>query len=153
MDALKLKILPVFQVFICGFIIWLLDKIYPVATINLPSNSLVAIVLIILGVLMVVLGGMAFRRQKTTVDPRDPSKSSALVIVGVYQYTRNPMYMGALLSLFGLVVYFGSVSGVFVLPLFIWCMNELQIKWEEKALLEKFGEPYKVYMENVRRWF
>jgi len=102
---------------------------------------------------MVVLGGMAFRRQKTTVDPRDPSKSSALVIVGVYQYTRNPMYMGALLSLFGLVVYFGSVSGVFVLPLFIWCMNELQIKWEEKALLEKFGEPYKVYMENVRRWF
>ena len=149
---LKLKIPPVFQVLIYGSIIWLLDKYYPMTTINFPSNALVAIVLIVLGAFMVFIGGVAFRNVRTTVDPRYPHNSSTLVIVGIYKYTRNPMYVGMLLSLLGIAVYFGSLSGVFMLPFFIWSMNELQIKWEEKALLNKFGEAYQEYMNNVRRW-
>lgn len=121
-------------------------------TINFPSNALVAIVLIVLGAFMVFIGGVAFRNVRTTVDPRYPHNSSTLVIVGIYKYTRNPMYVGMLLSLLGIAVYFGSLSGVFMLPFFIWSMNELQIKWEEKALLNKFGEAYQEYMNNVRRW-
>ncbi len=152
MKILKLKILPAFQVLIYGSIIWLLGEYYPMATINLPSNSLVAIVLIVLGAFMVLIGGIAFRKARTTVDPRNPHNSSSLVIVGIYRYTRNPMYVGMLMSLLGLVVYVGNVSGVFVLPFFIWSMNELQIKWEEKALLEKFGESYREYKNRVRRW-
>ncbi len=152
MKILKLKILPAFQVLIYGSIIWLLGEYYPMATINLPSNSLVAIVLIVLGAFMVLIGGIAFRKARTTVDPRNPHNSSSLVIVGIYRYTRNPMYVGMLMSLLGLVVYVGNVSGVFVLPFFIWSMNELQIKWEEKALLEKFDESYREYKNRVRRW-
>lgn len=104
------------------------------------------------GIVIIVLGGVAFRKAKTTVDPRYPNNSTALVVIGVYQYTRNPMYVGMLLSLMGVVVYLGNLSGLFIIPIFIWTMNELQIKWEEQALLEKFGEPYREYMVTVRRW-
>jgi len=152
MDRLKLKFPPAVQVLVFAVIIWQLGKIYPMGFIPLAENGLVAITLVLLGALIVVFGGIAFRKAKTTVDPRYPANSTSLVILGVYQYTRNPMYVGMLLSLTGLVIYFGKFSGFFVLPLFIWTMNEFQIKWEEKALLEKFGDSYSNYLKNVRRW-
>ncbi|MGB3070556.1 MAG: methyltransferase [Ottowia sp.] len=42
---------------------------------------------------------VAFRRAKTTVNPVKANMASSLVIGGVYRYTRNPMYVGLLLTL------------------------------------------------------
>ena len=152
MEALKLKFPPAAQVVFYTLIIWLFNEYYPLLTVTFPSNALIATLFMGVGIVIIVLGGVAFRKAKTTVDPRYPNNSTALVVIGVYQYTRNPMYVGMLLSLMGVVVYLGNLSGLFIIPIFIWTMNELQIKWEEQALLEKFGEPYREYMVTVRRW-
>jgi len=101
---------------------------------------------------MVAVGALAFRKVKTTVDPRFPDKTKHLVLNGIYQHTRNPMYVGMLFALMGVVIFYGSASGVFLLPVFIWSMNELQIKPEEEALFENFGDPYVTYTNAVRRW-
>jgi len=135
LQKLKLKIPPIFLVLIFIILIGLLHKIYPLATIHFPSNNLMAAFFIAIGILMVAVGALAFRKVKTTVDPRFPDKTKHLVINGIYQYTRNPMYVGMLFALMGVVIFFGSISGVFLLPVFIWSMNELQIKSEEEALL------------------
>ena len=152
MENLKLKFPPIIQVIFFAIIIALLDKVYPVTAIPLNYSAWVALFLVVIGAFIVLWGGLCFRKASTTVDPRYPSNTTALVIVGIYQHTRNPMYLGMLFSLLGIVVYFGSLSSVFVLPFFIWTMNEFQIQWEEKALLEKFGQPYQEYLDNVRRW-
>lgn len=55
------------------------------------------------GVAFNVLGLLAFRRARTTINPLKPGKTSALVTDGIYRFTRNPMYVGIALLLHGLV--------------------------------------------------
>ena len=62
------------------------------------------------------------------------------------------MYLGMLLIITGIVIYFGSLSSIFVIPLFVTYINKYQIVPEEVALKEKFGERYTHYSQNVRRW-
>ena len=78
--------------------------------------------------------------------------SDELVIVGIYNYTRNPMYLGLLTILLGLALLLGTVSSFLTIPVFIWFMNRLQIEPEEEALEELFGKSYGEYKLKVRRW-
>jgi protein-S-isoprenylcysteine O-methyltransferase Ste14 len=47
--------------------------------------------LAIFGIGVADAGVAAFRRARTTVDPRYPERASSLVADGVYRWTRNPM--------------------------------------------------------------
>lgn len=93
-----------------------------------------------------------FWRARTTVNPLQPENSRHLVTNGLYQYTRNPMYVGMLIMLLGWWVFLGSLSPGLVLPLFIWGLTEMQIKPEERILQAKFGQAYVDYQAKVRRW-
>lgn len=152
MEKLKLKFPPVIQVVFFAIIIALLDKVYPIAMIPLDYSTWIALFFIVISASIILWSALDFRKANTTVDPRYPGNTSALVITGIYQYTRNPMYLAMLFSLIGIVIYFGALSGIVILPFFIWSMNVLQIQWEEKALLKKFDQPYQNYLSNVRRW-
>lgn len=81
-----------------------------------------------------------------------PQNSSQLVTEGLYRYTRNPMYVGMLVMLLGWALYLGSLSPLFILPLFIWVINTQQIFPEEAFLTKKFGESYRIYLQAVPRW-
>lgn len=94
----------------------------------------------------------AFIRARTTVNPLVPSRSAKLVIKGLYRFSRNPMYLGMLLMLTAAFLYFGEGLNAALLALFFVLITELQIKPEEKALEEKFGEEYRAYKKRVRRW-
>ena len=105
-----------------------------------------------MGAIAALLGVFVFIKLRTTVDPRCPEKAKKLVIIGIYKYSRNPMYIGILLIITGITVYFGALSSIFVIPLFVTYINNYQIAPEEVALQEKFGESYTHYAQNVRRW-
>lgn len=109
-------------------------------------------VLIVAGVLATLSGVWQFRRAQTTVDPTRPDKASKLVTGGIYQYTRNPMYVGMALVLGAAVLKSGLVVSVLLIPLFIWYMTCFQIKPEERAIEGIFGEEYIEYKQRVRRW-
>src|SRR5688572_28742440 len=64
-----------------------------------PVRLGLSAVLLLLGIACAVLGVLEFRRARTTVDPTDPAKASAIVTRGIYRLTRNPMYLGFLLVL------------------------------------------------------
>jgi protein-S-isoprenylcysteine O-methyltransferase Ste14 len=87
-----------------------------------------------------------------TPAPLAPPKR--LVVVGPYQYVRNPMYLGFFVGWMGLWVLFGeasasaaAVAGVAVLGTALFVRL-----YEEPTLREKFGEDYVDYCTHVRRW-
>jgi protein-S-isoprenylcysteine O-methyltransferase Ste14 len=104
------------------------------------------------GLVIALVAVLKFRKEDTTVDPRDPTKSERLVVTGVYRYTRNPMYLSFLLFLVSYGLFLGNLANLISLLLFILYMNLYQIKPEEKILLAKFQSSYRVYMQTVRRW-
>ena len=93
-----------------------------------------------------------FLISKTTVNPFKPEKAQTLVTTGMYQFSRNPMYLGLLLLLIGWALYVGALSAILLIPLFILLITTMQIQPEEIILEEIFGQSYIEYKRNVRRW-
>lgn len=85
-----------------------------------------------------------------TLSPADPTKK--LVAVGLYRFSRNPMYIGVMMMLIGEAVFFQSVAlWGYSLCVFI-AFNIFIIRVEEPRLRRDFGETYGKYCERVRRW-
>jgi protein-S-isoprenylcysteine O-methyltransferase Ste14 len=85
-----------------------------------------------------------------TPAPFDPPKK--LVILGPYLYVRNPMMIGVWLVLSGEALIFGSVSLWIWLLIFLSMCLVLIPVWEEPELEDRFGTPYREYMQEVPRW-
>ena len=152
MRSLELKIPPL--VVTLGFAVAMFGaaRAAPGLSFTLPGNLAIALTLAALGAMAAVAGVIAFRRQRTTVNPMTPEAASSIVCSGIYRVSRNPMYLGFLLALAGWAVYLSNAATAVLLPVFVLTMNHLQIKPEERALLAKFGPPFAQYMSHVRRW-
>ena len=152
MPNLDLKIPPVAQGVIALILIWLFDTYMPIFHIDIAFQSTFSVVIICIGVLVGVLAIATFIQLRTTVDPRYPEKARKLVVVGIYRFSRNPMYLAIVLVLFGISAYLGALSSLLILFLFVIYINRFQIDLEEKMLERKFGEKYLKYAKEVRRW-
>ena len=87
---------------------------------------------------------------KGTLAPWDPPKH--LVTVGLYRFTRNPMYVGILLWLCGWSLLAGSplLAGY---TLFMAIAFHLRVVLYEEARLKKqFGEEWVSYAAMVSQW-
>jgi protein-S-isoprenylcysteine O-methyltransferase Ste14 len=124
----------------------------PSLSFTLAGSAAIALALVALGGALAFAGVIAFRNQRTTVNPLTPSASSSVVSGGVYRVSRNPMYLGFLLALGGWAVYLSNAGAALLLPVFVAYMTQYQIKPEERALLAKFGSEFAQYMSRVRRW-
>ncbi len=87
---------------------------------------------------------------KGTLAPWDPPVR--FVVVGLYRYTRNPMYLGVLTIVFGFCLISGSpLIGVYALLLGIGFHLRV-VFYEEPALLKLFGPEWTAYKAKVPRW-
>jgi protein-S-isoprenylcysteine O-methyltransferase Ste14 len=115
-----------------------------------PLSIVLAILAVTPSAVLGLWSMLEFWHARTNPLPHKPS--SSLVIVGPYRVTRNPMYV----SLALLYVSFGfllSIAWAFVvLPAVIFIVNIYVIRREESYLESKFGEQYRVYKKQVRRW-
>jgi protein-S-isoprenylcysteine O-methyltransferase Ste14 len=151
-NALELKVPPLALVFLFGALMWWLASAYSVFTIALPWRSAVALIFCTLGFAIVLVGVLAFRRAKTTVNPLTPEATTTMVSSGIYRFTRNPMYLGFFFVLAGWAIYLSNLLAFALLPLFVWYMNRFQIVPEERALCAKFSHVFTAYKCSVRRW-
>ena len=109
-------------------------------------GSLVAI----LGIAATVWGANCFKREGTPIKPFE--SATTLVRNGIYCYSRNPMYLGMLITLTGTWIALGTFSPLLVIPVFFYIIQEAFIKHEEKILEETFPDEYRDYRDKVRRW-
>jgi len=131
---------------------WFLDKNFPLLTTGQQWPVIVGVLLFIGGVIIDLLSIVQFRRVKTTINPMRPETTSSLVTSGFYAYSRNPMYVGLLVSLIGITLILRSLTPLLVLPLFVLVVTMLQIAPEEKALSKIFGDQFDYYKQKVPRW-
>jgi protein-S-isoprenylcysteine O-methyltransferase Ste14 len=77
-----------------------------------------------------------------------------LVVVGMYGYVRNPMYLGFFLGWFGLWMLFGKANliSLWFLLLLIAIVALFVKYYEEPTLRATFGPDYEEYCRNVPRW-
>ena len=120
--------------------------------ISFDYQGALSVFLVIIGLACALPSFRLFSRHKTTISPFTPSETSVLLTEGTYSYSRNPMYLGLLLLIIAVTIWFGSWVGILISLIFIFLMNILQIIPEEDALLEIFGEEYNQYKRKVRRW-
>jgi protein-S-isoprenylcysteine O-methyltransferase Ste14 len=111
-----------------------------------------AVALAIIGLAFLAPAGAAFRRARTTVNPLKPEAASALVVAGVYRFTRNPMYVGFAALLLAWAAWLAVPIALLGPAFFVAFLTRFQIVPEERALRERFGESFDAYCRQVRRW-
>lgn len=152
MSSLELKVPPPVVTLACGAAMALVAYLLPFASLTLPGRRSLALVFVVAGLASGLAGVLAFRRQRTTLDPHAPELTSSLVSNGIYRLTRNPMYLGLLLILVGWGVHLSNLLVLPGLPLFIAYLNRFQIGPEERILAARFGPAFDHYRRSVRRW-
>jgi protein-S-isoprenylcysteine O-methyltransferase Ste14 len=152
MSALENKVPPPIVALLIGTAMWAVARLSPLQEGESPLRLVTAYCLAGLGILVLALGVLAFRRANTTINPVKIEEASSIVTNGIYRYTRNPMYVGLALLLAGWAVHI-AVPFVLLGPVvFILFITRFQIIPEERVLTSKFGGEYRKYQERVRRW-
>ena len=149
---MKLIFPPVVQFLLCCALVYGLPRLVPQWSVTVPGAGGVAGLFFLIGFGLFVVAVAAFGSAKTTVNPVDPTQASTLVTGGVYRVTRNPMYLAMVSILIGGVLVQSNPIALAGPFLFVWMMTILQIRPEEKALTEKFGDEYTDYCRRTRRW-
>lgn len=115
-------------------------------------RAALAALLLLAGAALDLLGLLAFRRVRTTVNPLRPARATQLVATGVYRFSRNPMYLGMALLLSGGALLLGTLAGALGPVLFVAYITRFQILPEERVMAAKFGDEFTRFCTQVRRW-
>jgi protein-S-isoprenylcysteine O-methyltransferase Ste14 len=117
----------------------------------LSVASLAAASLVLLGsVVLLTCVWAFFASGQGTLAPIDPPKQ--LVVVGLYRFTRNPMYNGVLAILLGEAWLFHSLAVLEYAAGFLVAAHLFVALYEERALSSRFGESFREYRSAVPRW-
>lgn len=81
----------------------------------------------------------------------DEKTNSPLVQHGLFGVSRNPIFLGMLVMLVGLLFAIPTAATLIV-TLLGFALIHIQVRLEEPFLVDKYGEVYRVYQKRVRRW-
>ena len=152
MTSLEHKIPPPVAGALVAAAMWSVSALGPQLSIAGMHRYPAVAVLVVAGVAFDLLGLLAFRTARTTINPLKPERASAMVTHGVYRVSRNPMYAGMALLLLAWAVHLSALwcfAGPVIFMVFI---TRFQIRPEERALERLFGGEYVAYAARVRRW-
>ncbi len=150
--SLEAKVPPPVVAVTAAVLMWAISRLTTAVDIPTDIRLAVSLGIGVAGVAISVAGILSFRRARTTTNPTRPEAASSLVSAGIYQMTRNPMYLGLLLVLIAWAVFLSSAWALLGAAGFVLYMSRFQIAPEERALLRLFGSEYASYKARVRRW-
>ena len=117
---------------------------------TVPVRLVLAVPLFVLVAAIFSRAFRLFRRHETSISPwGDPP---TLITTGPYRFSRNPLYVAAVLTLLAFSVLLDSVWIFGFVPVLVLLLDVLVIRREEALLHQRFGERYVAYSARVRRW-
>lgn len=137
-----------------GFLLtgWAVERFGAELTLGLPTDARrgLALVLIVGGLLIDGVAAGQFRRLGTPPEPWKPT--TALATDGLYRVSRNPIYVGFAVTYLGFAVAMDSpVALALLIPCLI-VVDRFVIAREERYLEGRFGDAFRTYRNEVRRW-
>lgn len=114
------------------------------------ATGLLSGILIGGGIILAIMAIVEFRRHRTTVIPHETP--STMVQSGIYKRSRNPIYVGDVLILAGLILRFDAVLSLVLIPIFVWVLERRFIIPEEDRLRRNFRADFARYERKTRRW-
>ena len=102
--------------------------------------SMLGMLPLIGGLILSILGSKRFKAAGTNIHTFEAP--DILVTDHLYRYSRNPMYLGLLISLTGAAIVFGEWCGFIIALLFFIITDRWYIPYEERMMAETFKERY-----------
>src|SRR3989344_5430936 len=151
MGSVILKVVPPVWFFTFLLLGVVVHYLVPAARVfDLPS-PLAGGILFAVGFALTLFSSSLFSREKTEILPTSPT-NRVLITYGPFRFSRNPMYLGMVLALLGLALFFGSLP-VYLAPVAQFLiLNFVFIPFEEAKMARFFGASYEAYTQKVRRW-
>ncbi len=149
-NLLFIALQPGVAVFLIPFLIlrWRGYQIWPA---SLSLSHLVGGVLVAAGTIGALIVIFRFVAEGAgTISPLDPTKK--LVVRGIYKYTRNPMYIAAIVVVVGGAIFWWSFELLIYAAVLFTVFSLFVMLHEEPRLRREFGEEYTAYCSKVRRW-
>ena len=130
-------------------LIVLVDRLAPLPFLPQAAALVAGGPLLVTGIGLWVWGGLSFRH---TGESPEPGSTGRVLTSGAFRVSRNPIYAGGTLAMLGLGVLLNTLLGVGVAVASGVAAHFLAIMPEERYLEAKFGEAYRAYRGQVRRW-
>ena len=102
------------------------------------------------GLILLALAIVEFRRHRTTLHPHQ--ESERLIQSGIFRRSRNPIYLGDVLILAGLILNWDAVLSLPLIPIFLWLLEKRFVIPEENRLRRQFRAEFARYCQKTRRW-
>jgi protein-S-isoprenylcysteine O-methyltransferase Ste14 len=129
----------------------LTHEMFPIAhTEPTTWRTLLGFSLFFSGLAITVWHKRLFRKEGTNIDTF--GKPDQLVEKSLFKHTRNPMYLGFVVSLAALALVMGAVSPWFLVLGFFVLAHTWYICIEEREMQSKFGAAYREYCSRTPRW-
>ena len=115
------------------------------------GRIVVGAIAFVVGIGIVIGANRIFQRIGTNVRPSQPTL--ALATIGMFTWTRNPMYVGGSLALLGIAIGFALDWVILLLLVSLPLVHYGIILREERYLERKFGDEYPRYKMKVPRYW
>jgi protein-S-isoprenylcysteine O-methyltransferase Ste14 len=110
----------------------------------------VGVLLVIAALLIIRWAAVTFRKARTNI--LTSQATIAIVNTGPFAYSRNPIYVAALIGMAAAAIAFDSLWFLVALVVIYVILRYGVIAREETYLESKFGASYLGYKSKVRRW-
>jgi protein-S-isoprenylcysteine O-methyltransferase Ste14 len=108
-------------------------------------------ILILAGVVFSVWAAVTFRMHRAQIKPTSDAHST-LVASGPFLVSRNPMYLGTLVTGIGAALVAGTWP-MWAVPVVVFLLDHFVIiPFEERSMERTFGVTFGAYKNRVRRW-
>jgi protein-S-isoprenylcysteine O-methyltransferase Ste14 len=115
-----------------------------------PFHQFLGLLFVAVGSGLCCYAAALFAARETTKNPY--GEPAAFVLVPPYTFTRNPMYLGFAVALFGFATFFGSPVMLLAPLVFAVVIDRMVIPGEEATMERVYGQGYRDYKGRVARW-
>ena len=139
----------VFFIVLVNLFPYVYQYLIPVKWLEISILKYIGFILVHLALLWIVIAQVQMGNSwRVGID--FPTKTE-LKTKGLFSVSRNPVFLGMLITLVGIFLILPNAISLLVLVASIWIF-QIQIRIEEEYLSKKHGNTYIVYCKKVRRW-
>lgn len=131
-------------------VMWFWNSMLPIVYFGGTWAKTLGALIIVGAMALAIWSVLQFQTADTPVHPR--RKPTTLLTDGIYAKSRNPIYLAMVLVALGAALCFGSLGALIPVAALWWVLQDLFIAGEEHHIEKNFGDEWKAYTANTRRW-